>query len=517
MKTYLTLFFGTAFSVLGWTQTVNNFTLGLNNAAAVVNDGGVFFNNESVSTPGCEIPQGSQTHPIYAMAFWYAGIDANGQLKLSAQKYQNLTDQFKGPLSIDGSATSTNSWNNALFPVTKDEILYHQTNFSNLGYVTPQSILNWPAHGDVSLNQDFYLAPFIDIDQNGLYEPSNGDYPCIRGDQAVYVIMNDKGGIHTSSGGDAIGIEMHYLFYEYLTVDDINNTTFVYGKVINRGTQTLNDFKVSAYLDGDVGFYGDDYFGSDSSRNLMYFYNADNYDDPSNGVAGYQLSPPSAGILSLTHDFESIGLVEDQVSTAPAYWNAMNAKSANGMFWTHPNSSNPVNFMYPSDPSNVSQANSEVAHANPPGERKGVATIDFGTLTPNTAVEFDMAVVYSRGGLNNIENAVGIKSVADNVQAFFDSTTQNDCIQTNTAPVSELTPIDFAIYPNPSNGELTLSLGSQFSNADVEIFDISGRSVLETLKLTSPETTIRLIQPSGVYIVHLNLDGQKSIKRILLE
>jgi hypothetical protein len=45
-------------------------------------------------------------------------------------------------------------------------------------------ILNWPAHGDESLNQDFYLAPFYDRSPdggyggNGIYNPlEEGDYP----------------------------------------------------------------------------------------------------------------------------------------------------------------------------------------------------------------------------------------------------------------------------------------------------------------------------------------------------
>ena len=55
--------------------------------------------------------------------------------------------------------------------------------FSFPGYSIPNSILDWPTHGDISKNQDFYLATFYDKDGDGIYNTNNGDYPCIKGDQ----------------------------------------------------------------------------------------------------------------------------------------------------------------------------------------------------------------------------------------------------------------------------------------------------------------------------------------------
>ena len=38
-------------------------------------------------------------------------------------------------------------------------------------------IYSWPAHGDVSQYQDYYLAPYKDVDSDGKYDPMKGDYP----------------------------------------------------------------------------------------------------------------------------------------------------------------------------------------------------------------------------------------------------------------------------------------------------------------------------------------------------
>ncbi|MBK8414466.1 MAG: hypothetical protein IPL22_08125 [Bacteroidetes bacterium] len=35
------------------------------------------------------------------------------------------------------------------------------------------------------------LAPFADFNSNGIYDPQNGDYPYILGDESIYSIFND--------------------------------------------------------------------------------------------------------------------------------------------------------------------------------------------------------------------------------------------------------------------------------------------------------------------------------------
>jgi hypothetical protein len=45
------------------------------------------------------------------------------------------------------------------------------------GYSIPQIILDWPAHADAAAGYDFYLAPFWDNNDDGFYNPADGDYP----------------------------------------------------------------------------------------------------------------------------------------------------------------------------------------------------------------------------------------------------------------------------------------------------------------------------------------------------
>ena len=272
-----------------------------NNSTATISDVGVFFQNFDQSSPGYEVPAGSGKHVIYSASMWFGGTDINGQLKLAAPVYYpNSQDFWPGGLTNDGAAVTVNPnpFPQTIWSVSKPEILYHISNYNDPNYTMPNDIMTWPAHGDISQNMSFTMAPFVDTDNDGIYDPANGDYPCIKGDRAMYTIVNDKGGVH-GSGGDPIGLEVHYMFYQYSNEPGMEEVTFVDAKVINRGTQTLYDFVSSFWVDADVGGYSDDYFGSDSIRNLMYMYNGEIYDNV------YLTTPPAVGIVSLNNDLSS--------------------------------------------------------------------------------------------------------------------------------------------------------------------------------------------------------------------
>jgi hypothetical protein len=135
-------------------------------------------------------------------------------------------------------------------------------------------IYGWPAHGDVSRGQDYWLAPFYDRDGDGSYNPDNGDHPwyddilgrddiecgidrriSLFGDETHWWVFNDKGNIHTETNGDPIGMEIRAQAFAFATNDEVNRMTFYNYELINRGTQTLFNTYFSQYLDADIGNY----------------------------------------------------------------------------------------------------------------------------------------------------------------------------------------------------------------------------------------------------------------------
>lgn len=321
--------------------------LELNNVRALVETGGSLWQDRATNSASYEVPKGSGNTAIYAGALWMGGVDVNGQLKLAGVQFRQGNDFWTGPLTmIAGTEDPANNiagfgpaeieadvclQYDKHFIITKQEVelfnawfeagLFDDANGTNTqaenfpGYSIPEIILNWPAHGDVSRDQDFYLAPFYDRDGDGVYNPvTGGDYPwydlendvdcqsssdrrvTLFGDQTLWWVFNDKGNIHTETGGDPIGMEIHAQAFAFATNDEVNNMTFYNYEMINRGTQTLFETYFCQWVDADVGGSEDDYVGCDVNRGLGYAYNGDAFDEDNNGAIGYGSNPPAIGV-----------------------------------------------------------------------------------------------------------------------------------------------------------------------------------------------------------------------------
>lgn len=326
-------------------------TMDFNDVSALIEQGGSMFQNRQASIAAYEVPKDSKRFAIFAGALWMGGTDVNGQLKLAALRYRSGNDFWPGPLTVNPGSGDYNP----LFPVgdnvvrdfgeanidpnqciaydqfytiRKAEVIRFNIYYEcNEGIVTegcddiiPPSndelnrIYGWPAHGDVSLGQDYFLAPYYDRDGDGNYNPDNGDHPwyddilgrddiqcgfdrriSLYGDETHWWVFNDKGNIHTETNGDPIGMEIRAQAFSFATNDEVNRMTFYNYELINRGTQTLYDTYFAQYLDADVGNYADDYAGCDVSRGLGYMYNGDLNDESDGSRLGYGENPPAIG------------------------------------------------------------------------------------------------------------------------------------------------------------------------------------------------------------------------------
>ena len=262
-----------------------------------------------------EIPKGGGKHSMFAGALWIGGVSDGGQLKVAAMTYrQDGNDFWPGPID-DLTATTTDEectiWDQH-FKITREEVdnfvSYISDPSSMPGYTIPQSIREWPAKGNVQgvvpLSQYEGVAPFYDVNGDGIYNPEDGDYPdynitgqndnaSLFGDQTLFWVFNDKGNVHTETGGDAIGLEIHAQAFGFATDDEINDMTFYAYKIINKATTNLNETYFGQWVDPDLGYYLDDYVGCDVSRGLGYCYNGDAEDE---GVSGYGFNPPAIGV-----------------------------------------------------------------------------------------------------------------------------------------------------------------------------------------------------------------------------
>jgi len=331
----------------GCAQSTSYRFLDINNVRTRINAGGDMWWDLGAGV-GSQyyIPKEGTATSLFAGALWIGGLDVNGQLKLAAQKFrQGGLDYWTGPLTIDGTAAvdvETCAEYDRHYEVTRAEVdlflaWWSSTNKDEEfpGYSIPESFYSWPAHGDVSMNQSYYLAPFKDVDEDGDYDPENGDYPyydidnelcpsnfkddptyvpdptpeteigivkggllvdqILKGDQTLWWVFNDKGDFHSESQGAAIGLEIRAQAFAFATNDVINNMTFYSYEIINRSTFRLTETYFSPWVDTDLGKADDDYVGCDVGRGLGYCYNGKAVDG--NGEPeSYGVQPPAIGV-----------------------------------------------------------------------------------------------------------------------------------------------------------------------------------------------------------------------------
>jgi len=533
MKKTTTLLFSITVSLYSLAQ-FSQFNLDQNNVSATVTDGGILFNRPTINNGGYEIPKGSNLKTIYAAGFWFAGENNSGELRTCASRYNLGEDIVAGPIANPGEYTSAsyiNDYQTSIWSVTKLQVNDYIANWNQPGYVVPANILNWPGNGDASIGVALQLAPYVDVNANNIYEPSLGDYPNIRGDRAVYVIMNDAAAPHTGTGTTALGIEVHLMLYQFSTTDYLNNTTFVNARVYNRGADTYSDFRSSFFADGDLGNYSDDYYGCDSVLNTIYTYNGDADDETNGGVIGYGANPPAIGITSLSHLIAGAGYFTNgggfplaDPTDATQYWNFMHNSWADGIPWVYggtgyPGStgatSAPTNYLFGGDPLDQAQwseaSNDFMGSANPPGDRRMLMNLPGVALAPGDKVCYDFAVVYGRDSV--LGSISDLKLNAASVQTFFDA--QNYGCQEVVLGMENISNTEFSVHPNPSDGRFRIELDNAMDVA-VLITDASGRMVPVTKVFNHNYIDIQVENGHGIFFVTVISGDGSTTKRIVI-
>lgn len=238
-----------------------------------------------------EVPVGSGCSTIFQNAIWIGGMDSNDSLHFAGFRFQQVGDDYwSGPLRLADASTDlmTVLKHHHVWNVTREEIEQFRQHYADANYQIPADILSWPAHGDEGFAEN--LAPFVDVNGDGRYNPADGDYPDIRGDQCLYYIYNDTFNTHTESGGKKIGIEIHGMAYAYSAPenDALNNTIFFNYKFFNRSSENYHDVFVGIFDDFDIGYGWDDFVGCDVQRGAFFGYNGDDDDtDPQGEHQGY--------------------------------------------------------------------------------------------------------------------------------------------------------------------------------------------------------------------------------------
>lgn len=489
------------------------------------------------------------TCTIYATGLWMSGMDGDS-LHVAAHRFGESGHDYKaGPY---GAAPVTddregNVWNH-VWKMSRQTIDNHLAQVGQAGYEPVADIATWP-------------GPYVDIDSNGYYSPLTGDYPLIRGDQALFTIFNDNT-IHLESDGVAMGIEVHLMAYAFNepnvgnTINPMNNTVFLNYSLYNRSASTYNDCYLGLFTDYDLGSAFDDYIGCDVTRQMNYCYNGDEIDGPGTGM--FSGIPPAQGCVFLggpqNSDGDRMGMdyflyytnstagSNSEPNKASDYNNYMQGRWKDGRrMWyggdavrTGVIEGLECNYMFPgnSDPQHIGTHGvvpsqhaddwTEETSGFYPNDRRGVSSTGPFTFLPGECHEFDVAYVSAKAEEGNRWSSAellfeGVDAVR---RQFLNDTTESSGRAFTYMPVlGPYVDIERAnavptlhYYPNPTQSILHLTLSSP-SSSTAELFDVMGRRVA-SCTLGNGQATIDLSAfPQGVYVLKCNGQTHRVVKR----
>ncbi len=428
---------------------------------------------------------GAIPNSIFTTGLWLAGKNANNDLKIAIAGYQNINnyDYFSGPINnVNGQLSFQCDSYDRIWEVFGYEISQHIADFNDNGIINLPigNIYAYPAHqnphfenihGFALPNTTAGLAPFFDKNNDGIYDPNDGDFPLPENvaeekipQHIIWGIFNDGGGLHTQSQGNPLNVEVQLTAYSFYCTDDelLNNTIFTSHKVINRGNEILDSMIFTKWVDFDLGCYTDDLMGCIPSLNTFYVYNEDANDGGPDGTdcdfngIGYGSNPPVQAVTILNKEMSSFNLALNAGFGGPLpssssisveeYHNYMQGKWEDGTPLTQGGTgyggTQPTSYIFPdnpNDPNGWSMTTTNSIYS----DRRCIANVEIeNPLTPNDFIKVDMAYTFYRDeNLNHIEAVNMIYDQTPILQQLYDNNFEDcmidacvdDCVWTGDA------------------------------------------------------------------------------------
>jgi hypothetical protein len=146
-------------------------------------------------------------------------------------------------------------------------------------------------------------APFYDTNHSGIMD-ENEEPGLLDAAQIVWFVANDLNPQLTQAlyGSPPVGIEMQVTLWAYHHDSDIENSIYRRVRLIYKGTNTtpsnatVDSMAIGLYSDIDIGYFGDDFGGTDTTLQMIFGYNSTTLDPEYRKFAS---SPPALGYMLL--------------------------------------------------------------------------------------------------------------------------------------------------------------------------------------------------------------------------
>ena len=527
-------------------NTIDSVDINKFNAAVLVH--GDMWWDPAASKAQCKFPNGTQRILNFVGALWISGYDGGNNLHVSAQTYrQDGNDYWPGPLDASGSLSYATSHDWAkIWKVNRTDINYFRGLTTLTTTTIPPVILTWPAKGNayaqgnagalLSITDD--MAPFIDLNGNGIYEPLLGEYPDVPGDQALWWVFSDNGPTHTQTNGNPLKVEVHAMAYAYNRGTLIDNVVYYAYKTVNKSGNNYHDVRISLWDDIEIGYQYDDMIGFDSTWRLAIGYNGTTADGGTPGHPGssYNGFPPVIGITQVVlpgdaapayvpagsfvfynNDLSIIG--NPTIDTE--YSNYLRAKFRNGQhlrndFWNGTGAGTDCNYVFPGDPGTRPEWSECAAGINPGNQRLVLSSNDFNLNSGSSEkivlalIATDTGIAGGGGGCPNV-NFTKIKEIADTAWHIYHYPPKPLVSNAVTNLARE---IHTSIYPNPAHDQITLETSGTIWS--IKITNAAGQAFAMLTTTVGNKTIVDIskLQSGLYYLQYHNTNGYTTTKFI---
>lgn len=431
-----------------------------------------------ITVPWIQIPT------IFSFSLWIGGLDTQGNVYAMAETYRQIggNDNARGPLTTDTTAIQdTNRLNywDQVFKINREDVdeLKKSATVNN-------RVEDWPGNGSPTHLEPEQVAPFIDADNDGIYNPTKGDYPDMKGHQMLFQVNNDHV-TKTQTGSEIMDLEITTIPYVFNCRNDevLNNTFFIDYVIVNKSKRDYNSVFIGQYIDFDIGNYGDDRIGTLPSQKALFAYNNGN-SDPSFG-----LDPPIQSSYILSHPLSKTMYINNNSSpngnaqSADDHYNYLAGRWRNGDCLRYggdgfsTSTGECTDYVYPGDPKDATDW-SEISAKRVAEDRQGTLSTGPLNLKQGDTVVFSVGYTIHKANTGKVFDSydLAIKEIQHVQDLYKADQLANPCTWVS-APEIPTIEGGLRIYPNPANSYLRVDLGDIKGSGTLQVVSTDGRVV----------------------------------------
>lgn len=477
----------------------------VNSIRARITPNGTLFTGGTLGgfrVPQSNAPDADKISLLHGVYPWVGGQDPAGNVFVSiGYGSPSASDFFSGLVDTGGY--------NRFWRVTGAEVQAHLADFSDNGVIDQPlpAVMEWPGHIEYEWSEwPVPLAPFQDMNDNGLYEPEKGEYPVAPKrfahdlaipDEMVFFAYHDVTP-HTYSKGIPLKLQFTCTLFAYNCPEtpEVHNALFAHYRFRSYNYDRLDSVYLGFLMDFQIGNPVDDFIGS--ADGIFYGYNGDTLDENRFGA-----HLPIVAMTAIMEPVDTFGIPAKHVFIpiypdpagaahpvqAKEFYTYLKGRFRDGTplrrggtGYNPTSGSPPVCCAFPDDPSD-SVGWSEYSAGNLPGNRRAVAAFGPVTIMPFPSFGGDMSLAFhwGRGDLSSPLSAYPAlrafwRGLRNDLFTYHPSAGLPDCLRLTTSQAPDKMEESPEIYPNPTPGIIRIKKAGQ-DLQQVSVFSITGHLV----------------------------------------